>query len=94
MKEFNMYVRGIIKNIDLEQYRKGFWITVLEYNNFHKVLKGTDLSDSNVRSVVIGIKRFKEPCFVNLYIHALFLKMSKVDRKVNVILQRAGQMKI
>ena len=85
MKEINMYVRGVVKNIDVEPYRTGFWVTVLEYNNHRKVLKGTCETDKNGRAMLIGIiegvKKLKEPCIINLYTHAIFFNRTKKDRK-------------
>lgn len=75
LKEVNMYIiRGIVKNIDLYLYRRGSWIIVLEYDNFHKVLKGIDFSDSNIRSIVIGIIEVKTYMFQICIFIRCFLK--------------------
>lgn len=55
MKEINMCVRGIVKNIDSEPYRQGFWVTALEYNKHVKVIKGIDNSCKNGRAIITGI---------------------------------------
>jgi hypothetical protein len=86
MKEINMYVRGIVKNIESEPYRQGLWVTALEYNKHFKVVRGTVDTGRNGRVIIIGIiegvKLLKEPCIINLYTHASFFDRTK-DQKRN-----------
>lgn len=84
MKEVNIYVRGVVKNIDEDPYRIGEWVTVLEYNKRFKMIQGTENTTKNGRAVTIGIiegiKLLKEPCNINLYTHVIFFKRSKESR--------------
>ena len=84
MKEINMYVRGIVKNVDVEPYRLGFWAVALEYHKHFKYIKGRVDSSRNGRiiiGIIEGVKMLKEPCIINLYTHAAFFYRTKEQKR-------------
>lgn len=73
MKEVNIYIRGICKNFgEGSELKQGKYIALLEYQNRHKQVVGTELHTTSnrmfIKALIEGLKLLKEPCVVNVYV--------------------------
>ena len=88
MKEINLYVRGVSKNVMYEPYRIGIWVAILEYKGRIKklgkrVMKNANSVEMIITGLIEAIKLLKEPCIINVYTHTLYFQRNKVARKNN-----------
>jgi len=73
MKEVNIYTDGSC----LGNPGAGGWCSILIYNNFKKILRGgkelTTNNEMELKAVLEGLKKLKEPCKVNLYTDSQYI---------------------
>ena len=69
MWEKLVYIRGIFNTSS--ENREDKYIALLEYQNIHKQITGTDINTTSnrmmLKAIIEGLKLLKEGCIVNIY---------------------------
>ena len=98
MKQVNLYVRGICINTgESGELRKGKYIALLEYQNKHKKVFGTEINTTSnrmfLKAVIEGLSLLKECCIVNIYTPTRLGFNSKSSPNKDLINQILGTVK-